>query len=122
MTDILMKKIIVFGIILLLVIFTAQYGQAQEVENSDEAPTLAKGIIYWFMDEDYEKTIEEMTRLIELKPEYGSAYHLRALAYYELGEYDKAWDDVHRSREAAEPAEEDVDLVNNLKAATGRAS
>ena len=35
--------------------------------------------------------------IIEIDPNNGEAYYIRAVTYYHLKEYDKAWDDAHKS-------------------------
>ena len=44
------------------------------------------------------KEIESYKKAIELDPDYADAYNNRAVAYYYMKEYDKAWDDVYKTQ------------------------
>ena len=44
------------------------------------------------------KEIESYKKAIELDPDYADAYNNRAVAYYYMKEYDKAWDDVYKAQ------------------------
>jgi len=43
--------------------------------------------------------ISDYDKAIEMDPRYAAAYINRAVVYYELGQYDKAWGDVHKAEE-----------------------
>ena len=42
--------------------------------------------------------IEQYHQAIQLNPEFAAAYHNRSIAYYELGDYDRAWSDIRACR------------------------
>ena len=45
----------------------------------------------------YDQAILDYTRAIEISPGFAAAYYNRALAYYDKGEYEKAWQDVFKA-------------------------
>jgi tetratricopeptide (TPR) repeat protein len=45
----------------------------------------------------YNMVISDYTKAIEMNPRYAQAYKNRAITYYAKGEYDKAWEDVHKA-------------------------
>ena len=62
--------------------------------------------------------IADYSRAIELDPSSGENYWGRAIVYYSLQQYDKAWADVHKARSlGSEPAPE---FLSALRAASGR--
>ena len=40
------------------------------------------------------EAVADLTRVLELNPKYTSAYFNRAVGYFQLKQYDKAWADV----------------------------
>ena len=46
----------------------------------------------------YDRAIAESNRVFERNPRDARAYYERGLVYYNKGEYDKAWQDVHRAQ------------------------
>jgi tetratricopeptide (TPR) repeat protein len=55
------------------------------------------GFVYYDQG-NYTKAIELYEKAIELDPDYAKAYYNRAVAYYYMKEYDKAWDDVYKTQ------------------------
>ncbi|MHC4595597.1 MAG: tetratricopeptide repeat protein [Planctomycetota bacterium] len=45
---------------------------------------------------EYEHAIAEFTKALEINPSLAEAYNNRGFAYYRKGEYDRAWEDVHK--------------------------
>jgi len=45
----------------------------------------------------YDRAIFYYTKAIETSPKFAAAYYNRAVAYYDKGEYEKAWRDVHEA-------------------------
>jgi hypothetical protein len=39
-----------------------------------------------------------MSKVMRIDPKHANAYYYRAIIYYIKGEYDKAWDDIHKSQ------------------------
>ena len=48
--------------------------------------------------ERYDRAISEFDRVLERNPRDARAYYERGLVYYNKGEYDKAWQDVHKAQ------------------------
>jgi TonB family protein len=48
-------------------------------------------------EKEYRKAIDEITKAIELFPEYSSAFYSRAQAYCGLGDYNRALDDINQA-------------------------
>jgi hypothetical protein len=58
--------------------------------------------------------------VLEINPQDAEAYNNRAVSYFQLKKYDKAWEDVdkmERSGTAANPQ-----LISALKQVTGRSN
>ena len=45
--------------------------------------------------EDFESSISDLNKSIQLNPNYGEAYSIRAIVYFSKKIYDKSWEDVH---------------------------
>ena len=50
---------------------------------------------------EYEKGVEEITKALNLEPEFGTAYYYRSLAYMDMEEYEKAISDIEKAIELA---------------------
>ena len=48
--------------------------------------------------ERYDRAISEFDKVLEKNPRDARAYYERGLVYYNKGEYDKAWQDVHKAQ------------------------
>ncbi len=66
---------------------------------------------------DYEAAVSNYNKAISLKPGVASAYQCRAISYFKLRQYDKAWEDVRQCRKLGHPV--DTELIKELKQATG---
>jgi tetratricopeptide (TPR) repeat protein len=69
-----------------------------------------KGQYYW--------AIADYSRMLELYPKRRDAYYNRAVAYYHLEEYDKAWEDVHQATGSL--GKFPRGFLENLRKASGR--
>ena len=48
--------------------------------------------------EQYDQSISQISRVIEKNPQNARAYYERGLVYYEMGQYDNAWQDVRTAQ------------------------
>jgi Tfp pilus assembly protein PilF len=48
-------------------------------------------------ERDYYQAISDYSEALKINPKLREVYKDRAFCYWELGEYDKAWDDVHQA-------------------------
>jgi tetratricopeptide (TPR) repeat protein len=64
-----------------------------------------------FRAKQWKEALSAFSAVIELQPAHASAWHLRGLAYYELGEGEKALADLSK---AVQFAESDPQVLNNL--------
>lgn len=62
--------------------------------------------------------ISDYTKAIEMHAKYSKAYVNRAAIYYMKGEYDKAWEDVHKAEESGHQVP--VEFLTKLREASGR--
>jgi tetratricopeptide (TPR) repeat protein len=69
---------------------------------------------------EYAKAISDYTKAIEINPGRGHAHLGRADAYYWMGEYDKAWEDVHKAQSLGRPVP--PGFLRMLREASGRDS
>jgi len=46
----------------------------------------------------YDQAISDYSKALEINPKDTAAYNNRAMAYYREGEYDRAWEDVHKAQ------------------------
>jgi len=51
-----------------------------------------------FQADRYDRAISEFNKVLEKNPRDARAYYERGLVYYNKGEYDKAWQDVHKAQ------------------------
>ena len=68
--------------------------------------------------DDFTQAISDFSKAIELDPSFAGAYYDRAVSYYQLKEYNKAWADVHRAEELGSVV--DSNLISALKKASGK--
>ena len=66
----------------------------------------------------YTQAISDYDKALEINPKYYVAYQNRAISYYYLKEYVKAWADVYKARELGAPI--DPEFMRALKKASGR--
>jgi tetratricopeptide (TPR) repeat protein len=68
---------------------------------------------------EYDKAIADATRAIEIEPDNPKHYsNSRAWGYYYKGDYNKAWQDVHKAESLGGSI--DPDFLEKLKKASGR--
>jgi tetratricopeptide (TPR) repeat protein len=67
---------------------------------------------------DYDLAIADYTRALEIAPKYSNAYGNRIMAYTKKGEFDKAWEDMHRAETLGLTVNQKV--VQGLRDASGR--
>ena len=68
--------------------------------------------------ENNNQSILDYNKAIVINPLYTLAYYNRSISYYQLQEYDKAWDDLHQAEELGLPI--NPDFRNALTQASGR--
>ncbi|UCF16097.1 MAG: tetratricopeptide repeat protein [Phycisphaerales bacterium] len=56
------------------------------------------GISLW-KQEEYDKAISEFGKALKINPKNARAYYYRANAFYDSGQYSRAWDDVHTAED-----------------------
>lgn len=89
-----------FVIALLLIgglfLLFAQDVSAQEAPGfdpgvgSESVPEVFQLGVFYLHREQYEKAIEELTKVVDLDPEFGSAFAARGVAYHSLGMFEEA--------------------------------
>ena len=52
-----------------------------------------------------------------MNPKYAMAYNNRGIAYYHKGEYDKAWEDVHKAQSLG--LQVPPEFIKDLREASG---
>jgi TolB-like protein/DNA-binding winged helix-turn-helix (wHTH) protein/Tfp pilus assembly protein PilF len=75
----------------------AEAERAQQVEPVSLAISAAAGWVS-FLARDYDRTIEQCTKGIEMDPTFGLAYFYRGLAYEQKGKLDKAISDLETAK------------------------
>lgn len=73
---------------------------------------LLRGLVYHGQKE-YDRAIENYTKVIELKPDYADAYYNRATVYRDKGEVDRAFVDYSRAIER-NPSYADISYNGDL--------
>lgn len=88
---------IMFNIVLILIILSG-IGTTQEIDETDPAALLKRGIAFGGVD-NYNRSIAYFDKAIEIEPRYAEAYYARGRAYYYKGWYDKAIADFTKAIE-----------------------
>ncbi|MBA7575463.1 Photosystem I assembly protein Ycf3 [subsurface metagenome] len=70
----------------------------KDMEDTGGIDSYNKGVIFAEINE-FKKAIKYFTIALEENPEFAKAYHNRAVAYFMLGEFEKAWNDVRKVKE-----------------------
>ena len=65
-----------------------------------------------------DQAISDFTRAIDINPRLAKSYVGRGAVYYEKGQYDKAWDDVHKAQSLG--FQVPSDFLNDLREASER--
>ena len=66
----------------------------------------------------YDQAISDYSKALEINPKDTAAYNNRGMAYYRKGEYDKAWEDVHKAQSLGFQVR--PGFLKNLREASGR--
>lgn len=66
----------------------------------------------------HEKAAADLTLVIEKMPNLVEAYQYRAVCYFNLGDYGRAWEDVRKCRQLG--VEPDAQIIEKLTQLTGR--
>ncbi|MFA5337587.1 MAG: ankyrin repeat domain-containing protein [Candidatus Omnitrophota bacterium] len=86
-------------------------------ENVKSYDYSGRGVVYAQKGED-DLAIADYTKALEIDPGNIEAYSNRALTYYRKGEYDKAWEDVHKAESLG--VKIGSKFLEDLKKASGR--
>jgi len=62
--------------------------------------------------------ISDFTKAIKKRPRFGMAYYYRGMGYHRKKEYDKAWEDVHKTEILGQEVREG--FLKALREASGR--
>ncbi len=99
-----MKKYGVLCIISLLLLLSLLPVLGCQVQSMQSEKHYKNGAVSVIVDE-YEHAIVELTKAIELDPEYADAYYNRGLAYDKSGEVTKAISDYENCIESSDDLE-----------------
>ena len=67
---------------------------------------------------EYDRAIFDYGKAVEINPGYALADYNRANAYYQKGDYDRAWEDVHKAQSLGYPVS--PGFLKTLRETTGR--
>jgi len=76
-----------------------------------------RGIIYGMM-KDYDKAIDDFTKILSIDPYNKEAIYNRSLTYFHAGDYDRAWNDIKTMK--ALNYEINPAFLQDLKAKSGK--
>ena len=76
----------------------SDYTKAIELNPRSAEAYYNRGLAYGQDKGHYDQAISDYTKAVELNPRFAEAYNNRGVACYFKGEYDKAWDDVHKAQ------------------------
>ena len=69
--------------------------------RSSKKPLISRSLItitaLYSIQGDLAESVAEYSKAIDNNPNYAAAFNNRAVAYYQLKEYDRAWDDLHKA-------------------------
>ena len=66
----------------------------------------------------YDQAISDYSKALEINQKDTAAYNNRGMAYYRKGEYNKAWEDVHKAQSLGFQVR--PGFLKNLREASGR--
>ena len=96
----------------------ADFNKAIELNPRLVTAYLERGRTYMSGKGQLDQAISDFSKTIELNPRFAQAYYNRGNAYYHKGEYDKAWEDVHKLQSLGYQVH--PNLLNALREASGR--
>ncbi len=85
--------------------------------NDAEADFFNRGFAYYAQGR-YDHAITYFNMVLKTNPTFAAAYAGRALSYFRKGQYDKAWEDVHKVQDLG--FEVSARFLKNLRKASGR--
>ena len=94
----------------------AEYTKAIQINPNASFTYINRGNAYYSKG-SVEQAISDFGKAIEID-ENALAYYSRSWVYYNEGQYDKSWEDLHRARELGFPA--DPKFIRMLQDASGR--
>jgi len=74
------------------------YNKALEINPRFASAYFSRGVAIAEGKGQYDEAISDYNKAIEINPRFAKAIALRGYAYYSKGEYDKAWEDVHKAQ------------------------
>jgi len=96
----------------------AEYDRAIELNPRFVEAYFVRGVVYTEGKGQYDKAISDFSKVIEITPEDADAYHNRGVAHYLIGDYSKAWEDVHKVESLGDQVH--PDFLKALSEASGR--
>ena len=105
-----------FKIFLILTILSGS-ASGEEIKETDPVALFNQGETF-FHEGQYDQAIAYFNKTIEINPRYADAYHNRGVAYFSKREYEKAWDDVHKTESLGSRV--NPEFLQALREASGR--
>lgn len=93
---------------------------ARAIEDDPDGASQAyhnRGALYADVTRQYDRALADFTKALAIDPAYALAYESRAIAYYHLGDYARAWADVERAQALGHQVS--PPLLEALRKATG---
>jgi tetratricopeptide (TPR) repeat protein len=84
-----------------------QYFQRAAAQADDAGIFFNLGAAY-LKKEDFERAVQAYLRVVKIDPRSGDAHHGLAYAFYELGQYDLAWNHANTARSLGVPVPDDL--------------
>jgi tetratricopeptide (TPR) repeat protein len=78
-----------------------------------------EGMVNMIKGQD-DQAISDFTKALEINPRYALAYNSRAVAYYYLQDYNRAWDDVYKAQGLGFGYQIHPGFLKALREASGR--
>jgi tetratricopeptide (TPR) repeat protein len=96
----------------------AEYNRAIELNPRFVEAYFARGVAHIEGKGQYDKAISDFTEAIKIAPEDADAYNNRGVALHLNGDYEKAWEDVHKVESLGDQVHPDFQKA--LSEASGR--
>lgn len=74
------------------------YNKAIEINPTFANAYFSRGVAYVQGRGQNDQAISDYNKAIDINPRFAKAILSRGVAYYSKGEYDKAWEDVHKAQ------------------------